>query len=390
MVVVDRLTKYAHFIALAHPYHAIDVAQAFLDHVYKHHGLPQNIITDRDPIFTSRFWQELMQKMGVKLNMSTAYHPQTDGQTERVNQCLEAYLRSMVFDKQKEWGSYQSLAEWWYNSTYHRTIKLSPFEALYGYPPPQLALGSIPKSQVEAVNTLMRDRQVTMSQLKSNLIKAQERMKLYADKNRSERRFEKGDWVYLKLQAYKQVSVAGTGNQKLNPKFFGPFEVLKKIGACAYRLNLPEGSSIHPVFHVSLLKARIGRDQAVSPVLPLLGPQQETLLIPQAIIAHRMMKRRNVAITQLLIQWRGQEIEDATWEDYTRIATRYPDFILEVEKSFKEGGLSATGADLGAIQVNFDLVKGIGEGEGKQGRTVSDQGSDKFKRESLSDGACSV
>lgn len=335
MVVVDRLTKYSHFIALAHPYHASDVAQVFVDYVYKHHGLPQTIITDRDPVFTSRFWQELMSKLEVKLNMSTAYHPQTDGQTERVNQCLEAYLRSMVFDKQKEWSRYLSLAEWWYNTTYHRATKITPFEALYGYPPQQLALGSVPKSQVEAVDAFMKDRQVTLTQLKTNLVKAQERMKQYADKHRSERKFEEGDWVYLKLQAYKQISVAGTGNHKLNPKFFGPFEVLKKIGTCAYRLNLPAGSSIHPVFHVSLLKARVGKDQAISPTLPLIGSPQEGLQVPQTIVARRMVKKRNSAVTQILVQWRGQEIDDATWEEYSEMAKRYPDFILEVEKNFK-------------------------------------------------------
>lgn len=88
MVVVDRLTKYSHFIPLAHPYHAADIAQSFIDHVYKLHGLPETLITDRDPVFTSRFWQELMNRLRVRLNMSTAYHLQTDGQTERINQCL--------------------------------------------------------------------------------------------------------------------------------------------------------------------------------------------------------------------------------------------------------------------------------------------------------------
>jgi hypothetical protein len=129
-----------------------------------------------------------MAKLGVRLNMSTAYHPQTDGQTEKVNQCLENYLRSMVFYKQRKWANYLSLAEWRYNSNFHSAIKTSPFEALYGYPPPQLALGSAPRSKVESVNALLKDRQSTIAQLRSNLVKAQERVKKLADKHRSERK----------------------------------------------------------------------------------------------------------------------------------------------------------------------------------------------------------
>lgn len=138
MVVVDRFTKYSHFIPLSHPYRAADVAQSFLDHVYKLYGLPSSLITDRDPIFTSRFWKELMNKLNIRLNMSSAYHPQTDGQTERVNQCLENYLRSMVFTQQKRWIKWLPLVEWWYNTSFHSSLKTSPFHALYGYPPPQL------------------------------------------------------------------------------------------------------------------------------------------------------------------------------------------------------------------------------------------------------------
>ena len=137
MVVMDKFTKYGHFIALSHPYTAQVIAQLFLDHFYKFHGLPAVIITDRDKIFTSIFWKELFKKLGVQVLMSTTYHPQTDGQTERVNQCLETYLRCMTMHQPKRWFHWLSLAQWWYNSSYHSTLGMSPFLALYGYIPPQ-------------------------------------------------------------------------------------------------------------------------------------------------------------------------------------------------------------------------------------------------------------
>lgn len=120
-----------------------------------------------------------------------------DGQTERVNQCLENYLRCMTFDKQRSWAKYLTMAEWWYNTSYYSAIKMTPFEALFDYAPPQLGLGSAPKSQVAAVDTILRDRRATLQQLKLNLAKAQNRMKQYADANRSERHFSTGNWVYL-------------------------------------------------------------------------------------------------------------------------------------------------------------------------------------------------
>jgi transposase InsO family protein len=127
LVVVDRLTKTAHFIPLPHPYSANSVAQAFIDNVFKLHGPPISIVTDRDHIFTSNLWQQVFKSLNIKLNLSTAYHPQTDGQSERVNQCLEAYLCCMVFQAPNKWASWIPLAEWWYNTTYHTTLKVSPF-----------------------------------------------------------------------------------------------------------------------------------------------------------------------------------------------------------------------------------------------------------------------
>ena len=135
-VVVDRLTKYANFMGLKHPYTAIGVAQAFVDNVFKLHGFPSVIVSDRDPIFTSKFWKEIFRIQGVSLHLSFAYHSQTDGQTKAVNKCLETYLRCVAGDQPKGWSKWLSLAERWYNSTFHSTIRLTPFEALYGYDPP--------------------------------------------------------------------------------------------------------------------------------------------------------------------------------------------------------------------------------------------------------------
>jgi hypothetical protein len=142
------------------------------------------------------------------MNMSSAYHPQTDGQMERVNQCVENYLQNMLLDQPQRWTRWLPLAQWWYNSCFHHSLKTSPFQALYGYPPPLSSLGHPPRSQIAAVDTLLRDQHRSLNQLRANLLKAHNQMKEYADLNRTERKFEAGDWVYLKLQPYRQISIS--------------------------------------------------------------------------------------------------------------------------------------------------------------------------------------
>jgi hypothetical protein len=165
LVVVHRFTKYAHFISMKHPITVKIVAKACINNIFqvfhkknnifKLHVLPLVIVTDRDRIFTSHLWQDLFKALGIKLHMSTSYHPQTDGQTERVNQCLETYLRCMSFEHPRKWHSWLSMAEWWYNSRFHTSLKMTPFQALYGFPPPQVAEMFLVDDTTEDATTML-------------------------------------------------------------------------------------------------------------------------------------------------------------------------------------------------------------------------------------------
>lgn len=140
LVVVDKFTKYSHFIPLSHPFTSMSVAKAFFEHIYKLHGMPSFIVSDCDKVFTAAFWQDLFKLAGVQLRMSSSYHPQTDGQTKRVNQCMETFLRCFVHACPSKWMDWLALAEYWYNTSSHSAIGRSPFEALYRYSPRSLGL----------------------------------------------------------------------------------------------------------------------------------------------------------------------------------------------------------------------------------------------------------
>lgn len=321
MVIVDKLTKYAHFVPLHHPFNAQKVAQAFLDHVFKLHGMPVQIISDRDPIFTSQFWRELFRLAQVSLSMSSAYHPQSDGQTERVNQCLETYLRCFVHSCPRRWIRWISLAEFWYNTSEHSALGKSPFEVLYGHSPRHFGLTDDMVSPVSDVTKLLEERSTMLAAVRQHLLRAQQRMKHQADKRRSERSFQVGDFVYLRLQPYVQTSLAPRSHHKLCFKYFGPFKILSKIGAVAYKLELPPSSNIHPVFHVSLLKSAPPSPSLLGKVLP---DSEDMLQIPERVLQTRLHQRGQAVVPQVLIKWSGLDEDLATWEDKEALHQRFP------------------------------------------------------------------
>lgn len=192
-VVVDRLSKYAHFMPLAHSYTATIVAQVFLDNIFKLHGMPQSIVSDRDPIFTSTFWQELFRLQGTTLCMGTAYNPQSDGQTEVVNRCVENYLRCLTSDRPTAWTKWLPLAEWWYNTTFHVSTGITPYETLYGQKPPNLMHYISGGTAVAAADALLHDRGTILRLLKEHLANSQHRMKQLADQHKTKGVFEVGD-----------------------------------------------------------------------------------------------------------------------------------------------------------------------------------------------------
>jgi hypothetical protein len=177
------------------------------------------------------------------LARSSSYHPQFDGQTKIVNKRLEGYLHYIVSDKQTQWLKWLPLAEWWYNTSFHTATKMTLFMALYGYHPPSITSSLKEKSKVQAVEDHIKNQQQVLQILEDNLTMAKNRMKQQADQHRSERSFEVGDWVFLRLQPYKPMSLKqAKKDNKLSPKYYGPYKVLQKIGTMTYKLELPASS----------------------------------------------------------------------------------------------------------------------------------------------------
>jgi hypothetical protein len=312
MVVVDRLSKYACFFALQHPFTKSILAQLFIDQVFKIHGMLHSIAYDHDPTFPSNFWQELVKLQGTQLHFSTSYHPQTDGQIEVVNKCLETYLRCFASKKKNQWVQWLPLAEWWYNTSYHTTTYMTPFEAVYGQNPPLVITYFLGVSKVQAVDQTLIVREAILRTLKENLIMAQNHMKQQEGQGFSERQFAEGDQVFLLLQPYKQNSLKADHCQKLTPKFYGPYTILKRVGQVAYQLSFPRHFKLHHVFHVFFLKKVIGTKCQTQTNLLELDKEGSIWLQPQAFLDQRECRLLQQTIKEVLVQWKDTNPSDAS------------------------------------------------------------------------------
>ncbi|XP_073118761.1 uncharacterized protein [Henckelia pumila] len=299
-IIVDRLTKSAHFFPVRNNFSMNQYAELYIREVVRLHGVSARIVSDRDPRFTSNFWKSLHHVLGTKLALSIAFHPQTDGQSERVIQILEDLLRACMIDFGGNWESKTPL-HW--DEVGERAV-LGP---------------EIVQQTIDMI-----------AKVKDIMLTAQSRQKSYADKRRRDLEFQVGDHVFLKVPPWKGV-LRFEKKGKLSPRYIGPFEILDKIGERAYRLALPPNlEGVHDVFHVSMLRKYISNPSHVirhEPVHWTLDLSYEE--VPIQILDTQVRKLRNKKIKMVKVLWRNQLVEEATWETEQDMRSRYPELFGE-------------------------------------------------------------
>ncbi|KAL4340238.1 hypothetical protein GQ457_08G028370 [Hibiscus cannabinus] len=315
----------------------------------------QSIVSDRDPKFTSRFWESLHAALGSRLNFSTSYHPQTDGQSERVIQVLEDMLRCCIIDFQGTWEKYLPLVEFAYNNSYTASIQMAPYEALYG------RRCRTPVCWAEAGQKLLPMPDIlkgTTEKVKfiSERIKAaaSDRQKSYADLKRREVEYVVGDKVFLKVSPWKKVMRFGRKG-KLSPRYIGPYEIVERMGPVAYRLLLPpELERIHDVFHVSMLRKYRSDPSHVMPVEEIeLNPDLSYDEEPIEILASNSKVLRGRTIELVKVKWRHRGVEEVTWERKDDMKDQYS--YLFPPGNFK-GEISLSGGEFLLLGNNWALI----------------------------------
>ncbi|KAJ1411180.1 Ribonuclease H-like superfamily [Sesbania bispinosa] len=312
------------------------LAPMFMTEIYRLHGMPKTIVSDRDRVLINKFWPELFRLSGTTLAFSSAYHPQTDGQTEVTNHILETYLRCFVSDEPRRWFQYLYLSEYWYNSSFHSSLRMSPFEALYGRSPPTIRSYVTGSTTIAAIDESLMQRRQMLQVIRDNLGQAQIRMLNQFNAHLQDRNFKVGDWVFLRLQPYRQISVRSCPSKKLAKRYFGPFQIVRTIGPVAYQLALPPDAKVHHVFHISKLKPFYGTPPSHIPPLPFSVTGTRLTLRPLHILGSRTLRTPKGPQLQFLVQWEGQTELESTWEDAVAFKTSNPAFNLE-DKVVLEG-----------------------------------------------------
>ncbi|KAK1411706.1 hypothetical protein QVD17_38266 [Tagetes erecta] len=328
-VIVDRLTKSAHFLPIKESYKVGKLSKIYLKEVVSRHGVPVSIISDKDSRFTSRFWRALHRALGTRLDMSTAYHPQTDGQSERTIQTLEDLLRACVIDFGGNWDTHLPLAEFSYNNSYHASIKAAPFEALYGRKcRSPLCWAEIGEKELTGPE-IIQETTDKVSQVRKRLEATASRQKSYADNRRKPLEFQVGDRVFLKVSPWKGVT-RFVNQGKLSPRYIGPFEILKRIGPVAYRLKLPSDlSNVHDVFHVSNLKKCLSDETLVIPPDEVrVDDKLHFVEKPVEDMDSKVQNLRRSRIKLVKVRWNSKRGPEYTWEREDQMKQKYPHLFL--------------------------------------------------------------
>jgi hypothetical protein len=314
-VIVDMLTKVAHFIPVKTTYSGAKLAELYMARIVCLHGVPKKIVSDHGSQFTSWYWKKLHESLDTRLNFSSAYHPQTDGQTERTNQVLEDMLRACALKHGGSWDKSFPYAEFSYNNSYQASLKMSLFEALYGRKC-RTPLYWVQTGERQFFGPeIIQEAEEQVHQIRENLRTTQSRQKSYADTWRRLLEFKEGDHVYLKvspLQGMWRFKVKG----KLSTCFIGPFLILKRVGEVAYQLELPDHlADVHDVFHVSQLKKCLRVPEEQLPMEDLSVQDDLTYAeYPIKILDTLTQVTRNKVIKMCKVQWSHHGEVEATWK----------------------------------------------------------------------------